>query len=447
MRVIKNQPVIQKLSETLTQGEISNVAMVLESPTIITNWWLIDPDRTTTVDGWKNVDRYIGADSQVVFNYIKGVPIGGISDLTTQARYDEEVGFDEEFTSQGICYPNTLIPIPGSCFMIEGAQMRALYIVTDLSPTTVRSNPFMEFTFRLFTRDPGKIKQIMRQVRKSYTCCLSTIGTSKSLILADDALEQVNEHVENYLELCYLYKNLFYSNRAAAFVFDGFPDKEGNRAKFIDMTLWRMLFDEGIVIYDDIVTYANSNNIAKVDRTYTACPDVYVDDHTYRRSILYRILTKNTKRSFDEYRYPYIWKPTERLTKFEGINIWYLEGYDKFPANHTFSDFYLWDDDFLCRIRNNDPYPEKSEQGVSCLPDACSHCTQHCVGNPVQCINPFMRNIIINWLNGTDINMADLFINLEVIDAPTIENYYLIPLVLGIYKQYIKGITDAGTKI
>ena len=60
MRVIKNQPVIQKLSDTMTKQEMSNVAMVLDSPTVITNWFLINPDKTTTVDGWRNIDRYIG---------------------------------------------------------------------------------------------------------------------------------------------------------------------------------------------------------------------------------------------------------------------------------------------------------------------------------------------------------------------------------------------------
>ncbi|MCM1230072.1 MAG: hypothetical protein NC489_08065 [Ruminococcus flavefaciens] len=448
MRVIKNEPVIQKLSSTLSQRELSNVAMILDSPTIITNWWLIDPDRTTTVPGFKNVDAYIGQDSQVVYNFIEGVPIGGISDLTTQSRYNEEVGYNEEFTSQGIAYPNTLVPIPGSCFAIQSAQMRALYIVTDIVPSTVRSNPFLEFTFELFTRDLNKIKQIDRQVHNRHTCCLSTIGTSKSLILENSTIDGINTHVKNYLELCDLYKDLFYSDRAAAFVFDGFPDREGNRARFIDMTLWRLLFDEGIVIYDDTVTYANSNSIAKTARTYTACPDVYVSDHDYRRSILYQILSKERPKRFDEYRYPYIWKPTERLTKFEGINIWYLEGYGKYPAEERFADFYLWDDDFLCKIRNNEPYEVDGDRGYQCHPDACSHCTQPCTGKPVQCINPYLRNIIINWINGNaEIDLGELMLNLEVIDSPTIENYYLIPLVLGIYKQYIKGLIDAGTTL
>lgn len=447
MRVIKNQPVIQKLSDTMTKQEMSNVAMVLDSPTVITNWFLINPDKTTTVDGWRNIDRYIGDDSQVVFNYIEGVPIGGISDLTTQSRYNEEVGYDEEFTSQGIAYPNTLLPIPGSCFVIQGAQMRALYIVTDITPTTVRSNPFLEFTFALYTRDANKIKQIMRQVDKKFTCCLSTVGTSRSLILETDAIAGINTHVQNYLEMCYLYKSLFYSNTAAAFVFDGIPDSEGFRARFIDMTLWRLMFDEGIVIFDDIVTYANSNSIAKSDRVYTACPDVYVDDHTYHRSILYRILTNSTNQKFDEYRYPYIWKPTERLTKFEGINIWYLEGYSNFPGQEQFDAFYLWDDEFLCRIRNNDPYPADDPNLTYCQPDACYHCTQHCTGAPVQCINPHLRNVIIHWVNHSEVDLATIIEELEIVDAPTIENYYLIPLVLGIYKQLIKRLIDAGTTL
>lgn len=447
MRVIKNEPVIKKLSENLTKSELSNVAMVIESPTVITNWWLIDPDRTTTVPGWKNIDRYLGDDSQVVFNAIAGVPVGGISDLTTQSKYDEEVGYDEDFVSQGIAYPNTLVPIPGSCFTIQNAQMPALYIVTDVSPTTVRSNPFIQFTFQLYTRDIRKMRQIDRQVYKRYTCCLSSVGTSKSLILENDALNRSNDHVKSYLELCSLYKDLFYSNTAAAFIFDGLPDEAGRRARFIDMTLWRMMFDEGIVIFDDIITYANANGIANYKRVYSDCPDVYVGDHIYHRSILYRILYKENPQKFDEYRFPYIWKPTERLTKFEGKNIWYLEGYGNQPSVEPFADFYLWDDEFLCKIRNNELYDTEVSNELHCDGTVCDYCSKPCIGSPVKCINPYLRNIIIHWVNGNMEAIGQLIPELEVLDHPTIENYYLIPLVLGIYKQYIKDIQDTGTTL
>lgn len=443
MQVIKNQPVIKKLSETLSNNELSNVTMVIESPTLLSIWYLVDPDRSTLVPGTRNVHGYIGPESQVVFNRYTGVPIGGVSDLTTQAQYDEEVGYDESFQSQGIVYPNTIYPIPGSFFVLKDAQMTAVYVVTNITPTTVRSNPFMEFTFQLYSRNPEDIKQLERQVYKRYQCATSTIGTNKSLVMLEDSIDSINHHVEEYTEMCFMFKSLFYDNNAAAFVFDGLPDYMDNRAKFIDMTLWRMMFDERIIIFDDIISYAIANGLCKSDRIYTACPDIMVDEHTYHRSILYQILTKNTKGTFDEYRYPYIWKPTERLTKFQGINIWYLEGYQKYPCKDVFPDFYLWDADFLCRIRNNNPYDVNAKPEIYCRPSACDSCTNKCCGEPVTCINPYLRNIIINWLNDQPIDF-DL---ISIVDAPTIENYYLIPLVLGIYKQYISQLRDAGTSL
>lgn len=447
MRVIKNQPVIQKLSETISNNEISNIAMVVETPTILTDWFLVCPDRTTTVDGWKNIDRYIGEDSQVVYDLITEVPMGGISDLTTNINFDEETGYDENFQTTGMIYPNTVGPIPGSFFIIHGSERFALYQVTDINLITMRSNPFVEVTFRLASRDPKKLTQLRKQVHEEYTTCLSSMGTNKSLIIRKDMVDTLWEHIGNYLDMVALYKDLFYRSAAAAFMFDGLPDKDGNRACFIDMTLWRLLFDERIIVCDDIVAYANANQIKTIEPFFTSCPDIMVEDHTYQRSILYRIYSKKTKGVFDEYRYPYIWNPTERITKYQGKDIWYVEGYQNFPSSE-FSSFLLWDDEFLCRIRQNDPYPIGEGNGMgdsvgpACNPQACASCTQHCRGNPVSCFNPYLRNVIIKWINGEEIDFID---EIEIADAHTIENYYLIPLVIGIYKQYIHDLKDKAS--
>ena len=450
MRILKNEPVIQKLSGSLSKNETSNVAMVLETPTVLTNWWLVHADRTTVVDGWKNVDRYIGPDSQVVFDYIEDVPMGGISDLQSNIQFDDETGYDENFQTTGIIYPNTVGAIPGSCFCIKDSETTAIYIVTGLNKITMRSNPFVEVSFQLLSRDPNKIEQLMKQTHEEYTCCLQSLGTDKSLVLRKNMLDTLMEHVENYLDLVYLYKDLFYRSDKAAFVFDGLPDKDDHRACFIDMTLWRLMFDEGIVIYDDIITFANSNRMKTIPDIFTSCPDVLVGDHEYRSSILYKIYDRKTKGAFDEYRYPYIWNPPERITKYQGKDIWYLEGYNKFPGGE-FTDFYIWDDEFLCRIRNNDPYPLPTEddyEGRGCRVDACYGCTRPCHGSPVMCFNPYLRNVIIHWLND-EVDQIDFIDGIDVVDAHTIENYYLIPLLLGIYKQYIKGLQDrnAGTNL
>ena len=52
------------------------------------------------------------------------------------------------------------------------------------------------------------------------------------------------------------------------------------------------------------------------------------------------------------------------------------------------------------------------------------------------CYNPYLRNVIINWYNDKPIDWDTIQITAD----RTVENYYLLPIVLCIYKQYIQGI-------
>src|SRR5699024_4369285 len=187
------------------------------------------------------------------------------------------------------------------------------------------------------------------------------------------------------------------------------------------------------------IAYANSNGQKTVDRVYTGCPDIYLDEHAYHRSILYRIYDNNynnivKKSEFDRYRFPYIYEPTPRITKYQGQNIWYLETYLDHPSSHDATRaFHIWDDEFLCRIRHNDPYPE-----VPMGSGLCTQCEMHCSGKPVLCFNPYLRNVVIHWFNNGTIDWDSI----QITDDRTIENYYMIPLVLGIYKKYIQGLAN-----
>lgn len=441
MRLLKNQPMVQQLSSNIAANEMSNVAMVLQTPTIIATWYRINPDLSRLVDGWDNIRDFISPESTVVYDKIENFPLCGVENLTTQAQFDDEMGTHEDFQSSGVVYPKTVYPIPNSFFTINDAEITALYVVTEAHPVTLRSNPFIEFSFKLYSRDPEVIKQLNRQVRDVYTTLISTVGMEKSLVIAKSALNDLSHHVEQYAELSDMYSSLFYDRNKATFVFDGLPDPDTgeHRATFIDMTLWKFMFDEGIIIYDDVITYASNNMGKSSDRIYTDCPDILVDDHLFHRSILWRLYKVDKRSSFDEYRYPQIYEGNPRVTKYQGLDIWYLEAYVNNPCNpEKYGTFYIWDDEFLCRIRNNDPYDE-----VDLRSGICTGCREHCHGKPVTCYNPFLRNVVIKWFNGdTDIDWD----NIQVIDERTIENYYLIPLVLGIYKQHIVMIQNEHTQ-
>lgn len=561
MRIIKNQAILKQQSENYIRGELSNVASVIATPQVMVEYFPINVDASTTLPGTKNIEDFIGPRSTVVYDHIDNLPMAGIDNLVYQAQFDEELGFEEDFQSSGMILPNTIMPKPNDCFIVKDSEITALYVVTTINPVTVRSNPFIELQFRLFTRDPEIIVQLRRQVRDEYLTTVTAIGLDKSLVIKKKNFFAIEGHVKNYIDLVDLYQTYFYDRNKSAFVFDGLPGIDGNacegyinasdivdgtdggwreefgdpenphyaqvnqikdltngvtinergdrfyivdgepvivpgyvpywfvrnhkdrygdanntpgvtttcpcqcatcvnktccnrgreqewnqmieandgrmivRQVFIDLTLWKMMFDEGLVIYDDVVTYANNNYKKSIPRLYTDCPDIYIDEHYYKRSVLYRIMSRDTKHDPFEFAHPQVSEADPRIAKFQGKNIYYLEYYDRCRDCSLNLGFYnIWDAEFQCRIKNNKPY---------CLDDivmkvpSCE--SGQCTAHPVPYYYPFnrsLRNVIIAGYNGDPIDWENLEINSE----RSIENYELLPIVLAYYKEYIMGL-------
>lgn len=429
MKILKQQNILQRQSDNYIAGELSNVAAVLQTPQLFVDYFSIDADSSPLISGFKNVDDFIHPESPVIYNEITNLPMSGIDNLVTQAQFDEEHGFDEDLQSSGIIFPNTIVPKPDDCFIINGSQVPALYKVIDIRPVTVRSNPFIEIEFRLFSRNPETIAQLRRQVRDEYLTTVTAIGMDKTLVIKKESYYNIESHVRQYLDLVDLYKTLFYDRTRSAFIFDGIYDETTDRKlAFLDITLWRLMFDEGIIVYDDVVTYAINNYKRRVDPIYISCPDIYLEDHPFKRSILWRLYTQDHKHQIDEFKYPQAYEPDPRIGKYKGKNLIYFEQYDSTcDCNPMCMTCPTWDDEFISRIRDNVPYPIDGIVGSD---------NQYVDGVAVPNFNPSIRNAIISWYNNEDINWDEL----EVEDKKTCENYFLIPLVLAAYKKFIHDL-------
>lgn len=565
MRILKNQNILQRQSENYIKGELSNVASAIQTQMILVEYFSLNPDKSSLLDGLKSIEDYIGPQSTAVYDHIPNIPIAGIDNLVSQATFDEEIGYEEDYSSSGMTLPNTIIPKEYDCFIIQHADVEAIYFVTRTTQVTVRSNPFTEIQFRLFSRNPETVKQLRRQVNEEYVTTVTAIGLDKSLVIKKSAYYEIKHHVENYLQLVDLYSYLFYDRQKAAFVFDGLPGVDGGgmcmgyqseqdaqdnsqneimsyiadhgmtlkggtisapkdlkglkngdvindrgdkfyvvngdpivipayvpywmvrnhhdiygnpndmpganvvscknqcetcvnkncpnacctvwsggtqdpsisdphanivRQVFVDITIWKMMFDFGIVIYDDVVTYANNNYKTTVDRMYTDSPDLYLDETSYKRSIIYKLLTRD-KRSLAEFIHPQVWDADPRISKFQGSHIYYLERYgNKRDCCLNAAYYNIWDPEFLYRITHNDPYPEidHPEEVIDCQ-----------TGNPVYMTYPFdvsLRNLIIKGYNNVPIDWDAITLNAE----HTIETYTLLPVIIGYYKDYIRTL-------
>ena len=201
MRVLKNQSIVQRQSDNYIRGELSNVAAAISTPQIIVRYYSINADASTTLNGLRNVEDYIGEHSPVQYNVISNLPMAGVDNLVSQSTFDEELGFEEDFQSSGTILPNTIVPKPNDFFQVIGSEVTALYVVTNKNQITVRSNPFTEVQFRLYSRDPEVISQLERQVKDEYLVTVTAIGEDKSMVIKKKSFFEIKTHVNQYLSL------------------------------------------------------------------------------------------------------------------------------------------------------------------------------------------------------------------------------------------------------
>lgn len=434
MRIVTNQPMVRQLSKKLVEHEMSNVSKVIQSPTILTTYFSIESDLTEVTPGYKSITDLVGSESPVVFTEIEHLPMAGL-ELNMESSFNDEAGrYDEDFSTSGIIFPNTVFPKPGDLFIIEGESTFVIFVVTNMRRTTVRSNPFIEITVQLYSRSQEKLKQIKRQVRETKVVVMNPISENKSLVISKKSKESIEAHLRNYAEIAQLYTLLFYDKARSAFVFDGYPDSDGKRGIYCDMLLWRMLFEDRIIINDQLLIYADSECGIKYTRVYTSCPDILVDDYQYHQSILYRISHNEEtpmiqKTAFDTYRFPNIMGTPPEITKYEGVSVWYIENYLNSPdVDDYYGDFQIWDDEFVCRIRTNRPYDATKQ--------VCDGCARRCRLEPSPAINYSLRNAIIAAYNDHPIDWDGLILT----DVRSVENYYLLPILLDLYNKFISSI-------
>ena len=193
MKIISQQDIIQRQSDNYIANELSNAATVLQTPQLFVDYFSVDADLSTTIGGFRNIEDYIGPTSNLIYNEIENLPMSGIDNLVTQSEFDDELGHEENLQSQGIIFPNTIVPKEGDMFTINGSQVPALYIVDGVTMTTARSNPFVEISFRLFSRDTNLIKLLQKQVKDKYMMTVSALGADKNLVIKKESYFEIQK--------------------------------------------------------------------------------------------------------------------------------------------------------------------------------------------------------------------------------------------------------------
>lgn len=410
MRILRNTEVINRQSSNLMLGELSNMALVLQNQLVIVDYYSIDALSSELVNGFKNIDDYINEDSTVQYNLIQQMPMAGIDNLLMMTDFEDDMGQTIEFTSTGMIFPNTIKPKGNDFFVINIHNTPTIFIITRVSTNIMKDISCFEVDISLKSTNASTLEQLNKQVKDTYRFTVSSLGADKSLVIKNETYFDLKTHINSYTDLCDVYKSLFYDYSRSVFMYKDVLHLN-DRVNIIDLMLLKFMYESNIIVYDDVITYANNNYNENFETIFIDTPPV-IDMHNYKISIFNRFVEKDIKNDFSQNRYCTFVDYSPQISKFLGIKIKYSENYSSFTEDQLAIQFNIFDDVFVDKIKTNIKYTETDN------------------------VNYKLRNSLISYFNNEQIDFNDIEISYE----KSVENFYLIPILLYIYKGYITSL-------
>lgn len=214
----------------------SQLSRFLEkSPTFVTYYHINDNESTVDL-GFQNIERILGPNSPVRFNEIKDFPIYGIDQIILSLS-DELQGVDSSYEGEAIVLPNTITPYPNDMFTVNYLDQTYLFMITEVSYDTIKSNNYYKITFTVKSMDQAHIDYLTNQSNDKFHCILDNIGTKEKAIIRSDDLDQLILLNEIYKNIAEYFKLLFFNAKYNSFLFknaDGIKIYDKYMTEFIN---------------------------------------------------------------------------------------------------------------------------------------------------------------------------------------------------------------------
>lgn len=195
----------------------SQYARFLEgSPTFVT-YYHINNIESTTDNGFNSVERILGTNSPIRFNQIDAFPIYGLSSIMMNLN-DELQGLDSSYDGEGIILPNTVKPLPNDIFTIDYLDRDYLFMVTSVSPGTIKSNDFYKIEFTIKSLHGEHTEYLDKQTIDGYTTVIDNIGSKEKVIIHKDDVDQLISLETIYNNMAEYYKLLFFDKKYNSFI-------------------------------------------------------------------------------------------------------------------------------------------------------------------------------------------------------------------------------------
>lgn len=195
----------------------SPVSRFIETTPTFVTYYHINPDVTTTDDGFKDISSLIGFRSPLRFNKIDSFPLYGIEQIVLQLQ-DMDQGLDTSYEGEAVIVPGSIKPLENDFFTIPYLTHPYLFRVTEIMYDTIMPDNYYKIGFKLEYLDEEKVENLENQVYEKYTCLIENIGTENTCILELESKQTLDKINEMYDDMANTYKSIFYNERHNCFL-------------------------------------------------------------------------------------------------------------------------------------------------------------------------------------------------------------------------------------
>ena len=170
------------LQSYIEQGTQHYARLFGKSPTFVT-YYAQDPDASMVDVNLGGAIQLVGPESPIRYQVIHDFPIYGVSEADVSSAYEELQGIvSSNIRGEAYCLPGTIEPNENDFFVIDHLKTKLVFRALTTNPDRIEGRSFFKIEYAL---DPSDPLALARQVDKSFTFELSTVGTGGNPLIGD----------------------------------------------------------------------------------------------------------------------------------------------------------------------------------------------------------------------------------------------------------------------
>lgn len=406
----------------------SQYTRFLERPPVFVTYYSINNVESTADNGFQNVERIIGTNSPIRFNMIEHFPVYGLDRVVLNLEEDDE-GLTTSYDSELIILPNTIVPNPNDFFIIDHIQAPVLFMVTEVSLDSIKSNNYYKIGYTMKSLNPDGFEKINKQVVDNFECVFKNIGTEDKCLIRSDDYVKITEFNKKFDEISNKYFMLYYDEMSNSILY------QDTFCKIYDAYLTEFISRNRILQnpYDYKTIVFNNEDYSRLFPI------------KYEKSIYRTIEKKSKERLSDEIKF--IRLPIDSgesvfvLRRIRNVMSVNFGDEHMYHSQQCIGETYI-DPNLIKAIKNNDLNDYRGlDETVGVMPIS-NNVDEGFTRYPQ--INPIYR-IIVKYFNNIDNGLFDE--DIKLIDVDDIDydlnSFILTPILLFIlhdaYRKFIKN--------